>query len=121
MLNRSSCQLSDKYLSGYSPADGTVEFYVRVRSVVDQLDNAMVLDLGAGRAAWYEDDLCVHRKSLRDLRLSGARVVAIDRDPIVLTNRASDEQYLIEEFHDACKGRLFDVIKHSMSLMLFIN
>lgn len=84
---------SDRMLGGFTEADGTLEFYGRVNAA---LEPAMtVLDLGAGRAEWFEDDPCEWRRAMRLLRGKAARVVAADPDPAVLGNRASDEQVVM--------------------------
>ena len=41
-------------VGGFSPNDGTIGFYLRVNSIVER--DSVVLDLGAGRAAWFNDD-----------------------------------------------------------------
>jgi SAM-dependent methyltransferase len=82
-------------LGGFTEADGTLEFYGRVNAAID--GSMTVLDLGAGRAEWFEDDPCDWRRRMRLLRGKAAKVIAADPDPAVLGNRASDEQLLIED------------------------
>lgn len=79
---------------GFSVNDGTIDFYLRIRSLIKKTD--VVLDLGAGRAAWFEDDDCEVRRNIRLLRGAVSKLIAADVDPIVKENRASDEQILIE-------------------------
>lgn len=82
-------------VGGFSANDGTIDFYLRVASLVDE--GSVVLDLGAGRAAWFEDDRCKTRRDARTLRGKVAKVIAADVDEAVLENRASDEQVLIRD------------------------
>ena len=79
---------------GYSVTDGTIDFYSRVKTLINE--NMTVLDLGAGRAEWYEDDKIPHRKNTRLLKGHVKEVVAADVDKVVLTNRCSDRQIIIE-------------------------
>ena len=47
---------SKNMVGGFTDNDGTIDFYLRVNSLINK--DSIVLDLGAGRAAWYEDDKC---------------------------------------------------------------
>jgi len=78
---------------GFSPQDGTLDFYGRINTLIRPDMN--VLDLGAGRAAWFEDDPIAFRRDVRSLKGKVARVIAADVDPAVLDNRAVDESVLI--------------------------
>jgi SAM-dependent methyltransferase len=78
---------------GFSPNDGTLDFYGRINALIRP--EMTVLDLGAGRAAWFEDDLIPFRRSVRSLKGKVARLIAADVAPAVLQNRAVDEQLLI--------------------------
>lgn len=80
---------------GYARRDGFVDFFVRVRALLRPGD--VVLDFGAGRAAWNEDPGAPRVfRDLRDLRNLGVRVTGVDVDPVILENRSLDEAYLIE-------------------------
>lgn len=85
----------DQYLGGYSPNDGTIEFYGRIKACARP--EHTVLDLGAGRAAWFEDDTCEYRKQTQMLKGFVAEVIAADIDKVVLENRSSDRNLLITE------------------------
>jgi SAM-dependent methyltransferase len=78
---------------GFSPHDGTLDFYGRINALIHP--EMVVLDLGAGRAAWFEDDPIPFRRSVRSLKGKVARLIAADVAPAVLENRAVDEQLLI--------------------------
>lgn len=80
-------------IGGFTTQDGTIDFYLRVKSLIKH--DSIVLDLGAGRASWHEDDPSSTRKSIRLLKGHVKKLIAADIDDIVLVNMASDEQVLI--------------------------
>ncbi len=80
---------------GYTSIDGTVEFYGRVNSLLKP--SMTVLDFGAGRAAWYQDDPCEYRKGLRLIKGKVTRVVGCDVDTALLVNASIDQAVLIQE------------------------
>jgi len=80
-------------ISGYTSIDGTVEFYSRINSILDS--SMTVLDYGAGRGAWFEDDVCAYRKSLRQMKGKVKEVIGCDIDSVVLENRSVDRSMLI--------------------------
>lgn len=81
-------------VGGYTNVDGTVEFYQRLHTLLRP--NQEILDLGAGRGAWANDDAIapIHRK-LHDLRGDGRRVIGCDVDPVVLKNSTLDEAHVL--------------------------
>lgn len=80
---------------GFSPTDGTIDFYARVSTLIDA--GSVVLDLGAGRAGWYEDDSNQFRRDTRLLKGRAAKVIAVDVDCAVLENKSADECFLMKE------------------------
>jgi SAM-dependent methyltransferase len=84
----------DDALGGFTPYDGTVEFYGRLRSLLQP--GFTVVDLGAGRGAWFLDDGLNYRRTLRDMRGHVARLIGCDVDPAVLSNPACDENVLLD-------------------------
>jgi SAM-dependent methyltransferase len=76
-------------VGGFSRCDGTIQFYQRVRALLDP--HQVVLDFGAGRGAAYYQDPSPYRKNLRDLRGEGRRIVGVDVDPVVSGNPFLDE------------------------------
>ena len=56
-----------------------------------------VLDFGAGRAGWVEEDDVPVRASMRTIKGKVARFIAADIDPVVLQNQTTDENLLIED------------------------
>ena len=79
---------------GFSRCDGTVQFYQRVRALLRP--DSVVLDFGAGRGAAYYQDPSLYRKSLRNLRGEGRRVIGVDIDPVVSSNPWIDEGVVID-------------------------
>lgn len=81
-------------ISGYTSIDGTVEFYARINSLIN--DSMTVLDFGAGRAAWNEDDPCAYRKALRNMKGKAMKIVGCDVDEAIHDNSSVDEKIIIE-------------------------
>lgn len=77
----------------FDPNDGTVDFYLRVRSVAPERPD--VIDFGAGRGQWLDDPSDV-RRGLRDIRDIAARIVGVDVDDAVLANPYVSEAVLID-------------------------
>lgn len=97
-----------KFFGGYSPQDGTVDFYGRINSIINS--KMKVLDLGAGRGAWFEDDDCLWRRSLRNLRTKAEKVIAVDVDEAVLKNQSADECLLMKDNQIPLPDRSVDLI-----------
>ncbi len=81
-------------ISGYTSVDGTIEFYSRICSLINS--SMTVLDFGAGRAAWYEDDLCLYRKKLRTIKGKARNVIGCDVDDEIFSNNSVDERIKIK-------------------------
>ena len=79
---------------GYSSVDGTVEFYSRVGSLLR--DDMTVLDFGAGRGGWFEDDPVEYRRTKRLLKGRVREVLGCDVDAAVLENRAVDRAFVCD-------------------------
>lgn len=99
---------SKDFFGGYSPQDGTVDFYGRINSIINP--QMTVLDLGAGRAAWYEDDKCQWRRNIRNLKSKVEKVIAVDVDEAVLENRAADQCLLMKDGLIPLKDNSVDLI-----------
>lgn len=85
---------SDGYLGGFSPFDGTVEFYGRIQAVINDRQ-FIIADVGAGRGQWYFEDDIPYRRKLQFLRPVSSSFIGIDVDPIVLENVTTTENRLI--------------------------
>jgi ubiquinone/menaquinone biosynthesis C-methylase UbiE len=80
--------------AGNFPAhDGTIEFYGRVRALLQP--GMLVVDFGAGRAAWAHDDPSVYRRRVRDLRDMGVRLVGCDVDKAIESNPVLEQKIVI--------------------------
>src|SRR5687768_9813548 len=110
-------------LGGFGPIDGTIEFYGRVNALLRP--EHVVLDLGAGRAWWYEEDLSPYRRALRVLKGKVAKVYGADVDTAVLQNMATDENRLISDQKLPFSDSSIDVIvcdyvlEHVQNIELF--
>ena len=81
-------ELSTKYVGEFGPNDGGIDFYLRVNSLLQE--SFTVLDLGAGRGAWFDDDKCEIRRSLRLIRGKVHEVIGADVDDAVTRNNSVD-------------------------------
>lgn len=86
----------EKAVDGFSAVDGTVMFFSFVRGCCLKTKAGDVLDFGAGRGMFWHEDPSEYRKSLRDLRTTGATVTACDIDEAVLSHPCSHNQVKIE-------------------------
>lgn len=80
-------------ISGYTSVDGTVEFYSRINSLLNS--SMVVLDFGAGRGSWKEDNSCLYRKSLHNLQGKVKKIVGCDIDEAIYDNSSLDEKVII--------------------------
>lgn len=87
-------QPEDGFLGGYTPNDGTIEFYGRVKAFARPEHS--VLDLGAGRGAWFDDDASEYRRQIRALKGHVNEVIAADVDDAVMNNRSSDRNVVFD-------------------------
>jgi len=99
---------ASRFIGGFTDNDGTIEFYGRINSIVNE--NSTVVDLGAGRAAWFEDDECDYRRNLRALKTKVKCVIGLDVDNVVLTNKSTHENRLIENGKLPLKNESVDVL-----------
>lgn len=106
----------EKSIDHFTVHDGTVKFFGFVRAIASKLEATEILEFGAGRGAFWYDDVSQYRRELRDLRRTGARVTACDIDKVVRGHPCSDAQVVIAPgaplpFADAT----FDVIVSDMT------
>ncbi|MFL4472291.1 hypothetical protein ACERZ8_21295 [Tateyamaria armeniaca] len=69
---------------GFTRIDGTIEFFARIAALTEP--DHVVLDLGAGRGANFQEDPAPYRRALLSHRDRCARVIGVDVDPVVKTN-----------------------------------
>ena len=95
----------------FTHVSDTIQFYFTVKALYPKFGAPRVLDYGAGRGAWTEEQKSVALRKLHDLRDGASEVVAADVDPAVLQNTCSHKQMMIQPgqalpFDDAS----FDII-----------
>ena len=95
-------------LGGYSPLDGTVEFYGRINAFLKP--DFVVADLGAGRGAWYYDDNSSYHRSLRLMKGRVSKVIGLDVDKAVLSNPSTDANFVIESDRLPLSDNSVDVV-----------
>ena len=71
-----------RLLGGFSKYDGTIEFYGRIRSVLTK--DSIVLDYGAGRAAWFVEGPDTYSRKVRSLKSDVGKLMLA-----ILTRRCS--------------------------------
>ena len=125
MAAKNEFEPAQNYLGLYLPNDGTVEFYSRIHTLLD--NNLRVLNVGAGRGVWYEEDDSPFRRFLFDIRPKVQSYVGIDIDPAVLGNLTTTSNYLIEDGKFPFENDSFDliiadwVLEHVEDPILFTN
>jgi len=97
-----------RLLGGFSPNDGSIDFYSRINTLLTS--DKILVDLGAGRASWYEDDPASYRKKVRLMRGKVAKVIACDVDPAVLKNNSADECYIMDSNHIPVDDGIADIV-----------
>lgn len=94
LKKKDSFDYGKTWLNGFTSKDVTLEFYIRVNSLIKKGD--IVVNLGAGRSAFYHDDYCDIRKKIQTLRMNEpAKIIGCDIDPVVLENMSTDKNILI--------------------------
>jgi SAM-dependent methyltransferase len=79
---------------GFSPTNGTIDFYLRVSSYLHS--EAVVVDLGAGRGAWYHLEQNPLIRKIRDIKPHVKALIGVDVDPAVMTNPTTTENRVME-------------------------
>lgn len=86
-------------LLGYTHVDGTMAFYDIVNSLLDTIneENKIVLDLGCGRGAFYEEEgkAADKHRQLRNFKDRVHKVIGLDVDKAASVNPTIDEFHLI--------------------------
>lgn len=79
---------------GFSPTNGTIDFYLRVSTFLHE--DAVVVDLGAGRGGWFhleQNDLI---RTIRDIKPHVKELIGVDVDPAVMSNPTTTENRIME-------------------------
>lgn len=86
--------MSEAAVTGFSHLDQQVAFYTQVAAILRTED--LVLDFGAGRGEWYEDDPVRFRRELQNFRGKVAFVDGCDIDPAVENNPTLDRALVFQ-------------------------
>jgi ubiquinone/menaquinone biosynthesis C-methylase UbiE len=86
---------ADGMLGGFTSRDGTIEFYNRINALLQP--GHKVLDLGAGRGAWYHAEKAEYKRILRSLKGKVGEYIGADVDTAVLGNPTTDRNVLIKD------------------------
>lgn len=81
-------------VSGFTHDDVEIAFSAQVRSLIKPTFH--VLDYGAGRGEWFEDDDNAFRRNLQLLKGQCLEIIGCDVDPAVEANRAVDRTVVID-------------------------
>jgi SAM-dependent methyltransferase len=81
-------------VGGFSRVDTTVEFYLRIQSLLK--NHFKILDYGAGRGRAFHEDSCAMRRELRRMKGKVDCVVGVDVDDAVHQNPSLDEAYVVK-------------------------
>ena len=93
----------------FSTNDGTIDFYLRIRTLVNK--NKKVVDLGAGKGLWFNDKKNIKiRKSIQHLKKDAKYLYAIDIDQAVLKNKSSHKNLLMKQGIIPLKTHSIDII-----------
>lgn len=85
---------SEAAASGFSHHDQEVCFFTQVAALLRASDT--VLDFGAGRGEWFQDDPVLYRRHLQNFRGRCTHVDGCDVDPAVLDNPTLDRALTFE-------------------------
>lgn len=81
-------------IGGYTRVDATVEFYMRIGTLVRP--DSTVVDLGAGRGAIHTDRPTSIQSKVSFFKGRANEVIGIDPDPAVHDNPSLDTAYVLE-------------------------
>tara|TARA_Y100001978_G_C23530435_1_gene354703 strand:+ start:466 stop:771 length:306 start_codon:yes stop_codon:yes gene_type:complete len=80
-------------LGNFSETDGTIDFYLRIKSILTR--KSLVLDIGAGKGSWINDE-CDLRRDIRLIKGKVFKIYGVDIDKEIFSNQTIDEAKLIE-------------------------
>jgi ubiquinone/menaquinone biosynthesis C-methylase UbiE len=99
---------NSQFLDNYTPSDATIEFYGRVRSIINT--ESIVLDLGAGRGAWLEDN-SLYRIQIRSLKNVTKEFIGLDVSNDIFKNTTTTKNLLII-------NGIFPIEDHSVDIII---
>ena len=99
----------EKLPGKFSTNDGTIDFYLRVRTFIKK--NSIVVDLGAGKGEWVTTNKNLKiRKQIQFIKKDVKKLYAADIDPAVLKNKSSSKNFLIKNNKLPFKKNSIDLI-----------
>lgn len=107
---------SEFAVDSFTKLDGSIRFYGYVWSVILKAGSQpKVLDFGAGRGCFHENQPSVFSRHLQNLQNTGSEVWASDVDPVVLAHPCSDHQVHFDPKEPLpFENEQFDVIVSNM-------
>lgn len=94
-------------LGGFSENDGTIDFYLRIKSLLSK--NSIVLDLGAGSGSWI-NDTCDLRRNIRLIKGNVSKIYGTDIDQDIFENKTIDEAKIMSANQVPVADSFFDLI-----------
>jgi SAM-dependent methyltransferase len=79
---------------GFTSIDGTLQFFTRVNALLHP--DMTVVDYGAGRAEFMEEDPIEYRRKIRTFRGKVKHVIGIDVADAVMSNPVVDQAYVVQ-------------------------
>ena len=98
----------EKLAGGFSPSNGTIDFYLRISSYLHA--QAVVVDLGAGRGGWYHLEKNPLIRKIRHLKPHVKLLIGVDVDPAVMANPTTTENRVLEGMRIPLDDQSADVI-----------
>ena len=93
----------------FSVNDGTIDFYLRIRTIINK--KKIILDLGAGEGYWLKDKKNSKlRKSIQYLKKDVKKLYAADIDKAIFKNKSSHKNLLIKKNVIPLKNNSVDII-----------
>ena len=100
---------NEKLPGKFSINDGTLDFYLRVRTIINK--KKIVLDLGAGKGVWFQNKNNIELiQTIQYLKPHVKKLYGADMDPIILRNKSTDENLLIKNNIIPLKNSSIDII-----------
>lgn len=98
----------EKLPGKFSTNDGTIDFYLRVRTYLDK--KKVVLDLGAGSGEWFKNKNIEVRKEVQFIKKKVKKLYGADIDRNVFKNKSTHKNFLIKNNKIPLKKNSIDII-----------
>jgi SAM-dependent methyltransferase len=93
---------------GFSPRSGTIDFYLRVSTFLNE--KSVAVDLGAGRGAWYYTETNTLARKIRDVKSQVKTLIGVDVDAAVMSNPTTTENRVIKNGQIPLDDQSVDII-----------